>query len=128
MKITQTTAIELCRKLEDIAPEFGGHVALTGGCLYKDGERKDVDIMIYRATDEPPFRWADFFDEIKLMLGITLVHDFGFCKKARMGTLTIDFFDPFSVYNGESGTADLDAPLLAKLIDDMPVTYPSEIF
>jgi hypothetical protein len=116
MKITQFLAIQLCTRLEDIAPEFGGHVALTGGCLYKAGERKDVDIMIYRSTDEPPFRWDAFFKQAKEVLGIELVHDFGFCKKARMGEITIDFFDPFGVYNGESGRVDLEAAQLEQLI------------
>ncbi len=41
---TQEEAIELCRIIEDICPQAGCHVALTGGCLYKDGERKDLDI------------------------------------------------------------------------------------
>jgi len=108
----QRMAVELCRQLEDIAPEFGGHIALTGGCLYKDGARKDVDIMVYRSTDEPPFRWDDFFKHVA-SIGITLVHDFGFCKKASYRNMTIDFFDPFGEYNGESGLADASAAEVA---------------
>jgi hypothetical protein len=125
MKMTRDKAIALCMQLEEAAPMFGGHVALTGGCLYKTGERKDVDIMIYRSTDEPPFKWDEFFAEIKLTLGIELVHDFGFCKKARMGEHTIDFFDPFGVYNGESGAVDLSAAELAKLITPVPDSEPT---
>lgn len=41
-------AISLCRQIEEIAPNHGCHVALTGGCLYKDGERKDLDLVFYR--------------------------------------------------------------------------------
>jgi hypothetical protein len=41
-------AIELCRRLNPIAMRFGCHVALTGGLLYKDGKRKDCDIVVYR--------------------------------------------------------------------------------
>lgn len=48
MSWTQEEAIQLCRLLEALAPTFGCHVALTGGCLYKDGERKDCDILLYR--------------------------------------------------------------------------------
>ena len=116
-----TPAVRLCTQLEPIAAIFGGHVALTGGCLYKNGDRKDVDIMIYRSTDEPPFRWDDFFAEVKITHGIELVHDYGFCKKATIGArvlfedaepgekLRIDFFDPFGVY--EHGTSG-DIPTL----------------
>lgn len=45
---TQTEAIELCRKLFAITPMHGMFPALTGGLLYKDGERKDCDIILYR--------------------------------------------------------------------------------
>jgi len=50
---TQQEAVELCRKVEMICPEFGCHVALTGGALYKDGRRKDVDIVFYRIRQQP---------------------------------------------------------------------------
>src|SRR3546814_21088535 len=45
---TLEDAVALCRKIEKIAPEYGAHVALTGGTLYKDGPRKDVDPIFYR--------------------------------------------------------------------------------
>ena len=45
---TLEEAIEVCRKVESFCPEYGCHVALTGGCLYKDGPRKDLDILFYR--------------------------------------------------------------------------------
>ena len=40
-------AVELCRQIEEFCPDYGYHVALTGGSLYKDGERKDADILFY---------------------------------------------------------------------------------
>jgi hypothetical protein len=45
---TQAQALDLCRKIEAICPHYGCHVALTGGTLYKDGARKDCDILFYR--------------------------------------------------------------------------------
>ena len=45
---TQEEAIALCKKIESIVPLAGCHVALTGGCLYRDGHRKDLDILFYR--------------------------------------------------------------------------------
>jgi hypothetical protein len=92
---TQPEAIELCKKLEAIALLYGGHVALTGGLLYKDGPRKDVDILVYRSADEPAFDWEGFFAEIELTHGICMVRDYGWCKKAACDGRPIDFFDPF---------------------------------
>lgn len=45
---TTQEAIELCRKVEPIVTRFGCHIALTGGLLYKDGPRKDCDLIVYR--------------------------------------------------------------------------------
>lgn len=54
-------ALAYCRKLEAIvAPlgwhvaPLGWHVALTGGTLYKDGPRKDVDVALYRNDARNP--------------------------------------------------------------------------
>ena len=41
-------AVTLCRLIETFAPQYGCHVALTGGCLYKNGDRKDIDVLFYR--------------------------------------------------------------------------------
>lgn len=45
---TQEQAISLCVQIEAICPKFGCHVAMTGGCLYKEGPRKDLDLIFYR--------------------------------------------------------------------------------
>ena len=47
MKINRDKAIEICKEIEMRAPSYGCHVALTGGCLYKDGDRKDCDLLFY---------------------------------------------------------------------------------
>ena len=47
-KWTQAEAIALCKQIEVFAPSYGFHVALTGGCLYKEGERSDLDLVFYR--------------------------------------------------------------------------------
>jgi hypothetical protein len=46
-------AVGLCRLIEPIAKQCGCHVALTGGTLYKDGDRKDCDILFYRVRQIP---------------------------------------------------------------------------
>lgn len=92
---TQQEAIDMCKKLELITPQFGLHVALTGGCLYKEGLRKDLDIVLYRIRQcETP----DFVNMWKELLnhGIEYLCDYGFCIKANYGNKQIDFFWPES--------------------------------
>lgn len=95
---TRAEAIELCGRLEAIAPAYNAHIALTGGCLYKHGERKDVDIMIYRIRQDDSIRAVDLFVELKDRLGINLIACYGWVAKATIETLTgtkdIDFFFP----------------------------------
>lgn len=47
MRITIETAISCVRELEPKLVEIGCHAALTGGCLYRGGSNKDVDVIIY---------------------------------------------------------------------------------
>lgn len=90
---TQEEAIQLCREIEAICPAYGCHVALTGGLLYKDGLRKDADILFYR------IRQVAEIDIDGLMLalaniGVKPVQDFGWCYKADWRGKPIDFFFP----------------------------------
>lgn len=78
---TLMEAVELCRKIEEIAPKFGCHVALTGGTLYKDGKRKDLDLLFYR------IRQVDSIDKEGLFgalgaLNISVTSGFGWLHKA----------------------------------------------
>lgn len=90
---TQEEAIKLCRAIERIAPEFGCHVALTGGCLYKFGHRKDLDILLYRIRQVNQIDWQGLWLALDDM-GIKLQSDHGWCKKAVFNGNGIDFFDP----------------------------------
>jgi hypothetical protein len=111
---TQQEAIALCRDIEAISPRFGLHVALTGGLLYKDGERKDADILLYRIREEQ----ADFnglFSALRFGLGIELIDDFGWCKKATWRGKPIDFFDPEA-----SGEYPADPANAFDLFEDIP--------
>lgn len=47
-KWTQEEALDFCYVLEQTIAQLGMHIGLTGGCLYKDGPRKDVDVILYR--------------------------------------------------------------------------------
>lgn len=92
-KWTQAQAISLCRLIEGICPEFGCHVALTGGCLYWDGERKDADIMFYRIRQLPDIDTAGLFAALA-EIGVEKTGGFGWCHKATFEGRKIDFFFP----------------------------------
>ena len=85
--------VMLCRMLEEIAPSYGCHVALTGGCLYKDGERKDLDIIVYRIRQVEKIDVAGFLKAARDM-GLKYVSGFGFCIKADFVGTKIDFLFP----------------------------------
>lgn len=94
MPWTQAQAVELCRKLEEIAPQYGCHVALTGGTLYKDGERKDADILFYRIRQVEAIDVEGLMAHAHDKLGVCLGEDFGWCYKATYNEQAIDFFFP----------------------------------
>lgn len=57
-------AIELCIVVERIAEEHCCHVALTGGCLYKTGQRKDIDILFYRVRQVASINRMSLFRDL----------------------------------------------------------------
>lgn len=90
---TQKEAGAICRQFEKVAPEFGAHVALTGGLLYKDGPRKDCDILFYC------IRQWDAIDEEGLLaalerLGLVIVQQYGWVRKAKWFGKDVDLFFP----------------------------------
>lgn len=90
---TQAAALDLCRTLERIAPQFGAHVGLTGGLLYKDGPRKDCDVLIYRIRQTPVIDEDGLFQAFAAA-GVTKTGGFGWCHKAEWRGMPIDFFFP----------------------------------
>lgn len=93
VKWQQAEAIDLCRQIEALAPNYGCHVALTGGLLYKDGPRKDADILLYRIRQSPAIDADGLFAALEA-LGITKISGFGWCHKAEWRGKKIDFFFP----------------------------------
>jgi hypothetical protein len=93
---TQEEAIELCKIIEDICPRAGCHVALTGGCLYKDGERKDLDILFYsiRQTNGVEETKPQLLALLPSISQFKIVRDFGWCCKATYKGKSIDMFFP----------------------------------
>lgn len=45
---SQAEALAACMELEPLIRPLGMHIGMTGGCLYSEGERKDMDIILYR--------------------------------------------------------------------------------
>lgn len=106
---TQEQAIALCKLIETAAPKHDCHVALTGGLLYKDGRRKDCDILFYRV------RQAEKIDESGLLeslvkLGITIWSGGPGCWfiQGRYRGRRVDMFFP----ENEGGDYDHGGPSL----------------
>lgn len=116
-KWTQEQAVDLCRKIEVIAPRYGCHVALTGGTLYHYGERKDADILFYRIRQINEIDVDGLMDGLR-SLGVEPLADFGWCYKAEFEGRAIDFF--FPERNGAEYPGHMDAPSLAVVLHDEP--------
>jgi hypothetical protein len=68
--------------------------ALTGGLAYKDGPRKDCDIVIYHNRQHALRRKADVIADLKHMPGLKLVRDHGFVTKWTYGGKGVDIMFP----------------------------------
>lgn len=90
---TLAEAVDVCRAVEAVCPPFGCHVALTGGTLYKDGERKDLDLLFYRIRQTPEIDMDGLWDALSA-IGIEQERGFGWCFKAKFNDKPIDCFFP----------------------------------
>ncbi len=97
-------AIYLCRAIEEICPKYGCHVALTGGTLYKEGLRKDVDILFYRIRQVSSVNTGDLFTALE-GIGIKIISNNGWCVKATLKGKSIDMFFPDAT-EGDYGDSD----------------------
>lgn len=86
-------AVELCKRIEAVCPPFGCHVALTGGTLYKDGPRKDLDILFYRIRQRPEIDMLGLWEALAA-IGMEKISGFGWCHKAMYRDRKIDCFFP----------------------------------
>jgi len=93
MSWTQEQAVTLCRVMESICTRHGCHVALTGGTLYKDGERKDCDVLFYRIRQAQSINIEGLIDDFR-SIGILVLSEHGWVKKAMFNGKNIDMFFP----------------------------------
>lgn len=90
---TLREAIELCVLVEKICPDWGCHVGLTGGLLYKEGDRKDLDLVFYRIRQVEGIDKVGLFDALSV-IGINHLRGFGFVHKAEWIGKPIDCLFP----------------------------------
>lgn len=90
---TQQEAIDLAVKIEAVCPEFGYHVALTGGCLYRKGLRQDCDLLFYTIRQFENPNYEGLLGKLG-ELGIQCYAQFGFCVKAGLGPKSLDLLFP----------------------------------
>lgn len=88
----------MCEVLESVVPDYGAHVALTGGCLYKSGRqgrimRKDCDVLFYRIRQWKCIKMDDMWAELE-KYNFKKVSGFGWCYKATYLDKPVDCFFP----------------------------------
>lgn len=88
---TQIQALRLCRRVEEFAPLYGYHVGLTGGCLYKEGWRKDCDLIFYPHQNGEPQNLPKLFESLERN-GFKLGEEHGWMRKAIYDGKPIDCF------------------------------------
>lgn len=92
--VNQQKGIELCQVLHKELKAYGYFPALTGGLLYKEGNRKDIDIVIYRHRQNvSDFEMHDI-ESVLLKLGFTDIQYFGFATKSKWQGVRVDLFNP----------------------------------
>lgn len=86
--------LDLCCELYLLLKPHGYFPALTGGLVYKNGERKDIDIVIYRhRQDIDHFEMPDIYNLLE-KAGLNSFVYFGFVTKANWKGITVDLFNP----------------------------------
>ena len=93
-------AVKICSIIELISPQFGCHVALTGGCLYKEGERKDLDILFYRIRQTENIDYDGLFNALN-KIGFKKPDGFGWLFKSDYFGCPVDMFFPEEAGGGE---------------------------
>lgn len=87
------TAVRLCRAIEGFAPRSNCHVGLTGGTLYKNGSRQDIDILFYPANGNATvINKEQLLDDLQSILGIEIEAHYGRIVKTFWQGISVDMF------------------------------------
>jgi hypothetical protein len=104
---TLEEALKLVREIHQHCPDLGYHVALTGGLLYKDGPRKDLDLIFYHIREGDQRSGAistEMLGELEWKIkGFSISSDFGFVVKCYYNGKRIDCMFPEEEVGGYSG-------------------------
>tara|TARA_R110000782_G_scaffold10750_13_gene33303 strand:- start:1106 stop:1504 length:399 start_codon:yes stop_codon:yes gene_type:complete len=96
-EVTMEQGIELCKELYAELSTIGFFPALTGGSIYKEGNRKDIDIVIFRHRQMiEKFEMTDIFTNLE-NIGITDIRHFGFVTKCVWKGCDVDLFNPETI-------------------------------
>lgn len=93
-KPTKDDAVMLCKRLYEKLSSVGFYPALTGGILYKDGCRKDIDIVIFRNRQTVVKFEMEFIEDLLVECGLSNFQYFGFVTKCKLGNISVDLFNP----------------------------------
>lgn len=86
--------VDICRCMYLALNGHGYFPALTGGLLYKDGVRKDCDIVVYRhRQDIKHFEMVDIGPLLR-SIGFSDFKYYGFVTKAKFKGFDVDLFNP----------------------------------
>ncbi len=88
-------AVALCTEIEQFAPDYGAHIGLTGGYIYKLGSRKDLDIVVYRIRNKPEIDVIGFINRLnKMGFSFPIFLPEQFVIKASFNRFPVDFLFP----------------------------------
>jgi len=88
-------ARSLIVRLEARLPEIGCHIGLTGGVLYKEGQRKDLDLIVYRIRQTPVINDVALRNVFE-SCDIEILRECGWVYKAKYQNKGIDILIPES--------------------------------
>jgi len=96
------SAVHLCALLYTELKQNDIFPALTGGVLYKNGTRKDIDIIMYRGESGQTLNVHDVHDVLQ-KLEIEVLGNFNRVAKCKWGAWNLDIIFPEAEgeYNNE---------------------------
>jgi hypothetical protein len=94
--------IELAREVEAACVPHGCHVALTGGLLYKDGPRKDCDLIFYRVRQVKEIDMRGLWAALAA-IGLHRIKGNGWIHKAEYSGRNVDCLFPEGVWLDDDG-------------------------
>ncbi len=102
-KLTISDGQKICKLIYETIGDCGFYPALTGGVLYKNGNRKDVDIVIFRnRQDVNAFEIIDL-EGVLTDVGFYDFNHYGFVTKCKYNGIDVDLFNPETISDDNYG-------------------------